>query len=96
MFFYIVLTPISTTSGLRSTGNTRKYHQIDVYIYQCDTWYRQNVLYFLAEKITQERLAWSSGFDETRKICHSMVCPMAGDTNRSKLKSTAKTSSLCE
>ena len=33
--FYIVLTPISTTSGLWSTGNTRKYHQIDVYIYQC-------------------------------------------------------------
>ena len=36
MFFYIVLTPISTTSGLWSTGNTRKYHQIDVHIYQCD------------------------------------------------------------
>ena len=36
MFFYIVFTPISTTSGLWSTGNTRKYHQIDVYIYQCD------------------------------------------------------------
>ena len=36
MFFYIVLTPISTTSGLWSTGNTRKYHQIDVNIYQCD------------------------------------------------------------
>ena len=38
MFFYIVLTLISTTSGLCSTGNTRKYHQIDVYIYmyQCD------------------------------------------------------------
>ena len=35
MFFYIVLTPISTTSGLQSTGNTRRYHQIDVYIYQC-------------------------------------------------------------
>ena len=35
-FFYIVLTPISTTSGLWSTGNTRKYHQIDVYIYQCE------------------------------------------------------------
>ena len=35
MFFYIVLTPIPTTSGLWSTGNTRKYHQIDVYIYQC-------------------------------------------------------------
>ena len=37
MFFYIVLTPISTTSGLWSTGNTRKYHQIYVYIYmyQC-------------------------------------------------------------
>ena len=35
MFFYIVLTPISTTSGLWSTGNTRKYHQIEVYIYQC-------------------------------------------------------------
>ena len=33
--FYIVLTPISTTSGLWSTGNTRKYHLIDVYIYQC-------------------------------------------------------------
>ena len=37
MFFYIVLTPISTTSGLRSTGNTRKYQQIDVYIYQCES-----------------------------------------------------------
>ena len=36
MFFYIVLTPISTTSGLWSTGNKRKYHQIDVYIYQCE------------------------------------------------------------
>ena len=36
MFFYIVLTPISTTSGLGSTGNTRKYQQIDVYIYQCE------------------------------------------------------------
>ena len=35
MFFYRVLTPISNTSGLWSTGNTRKYHQIDVYIYQC-------------------------------------------------------------
>ena len=30
------LTPISTTSGLGSTGNTRKYQQIDVYIYQCE------------------------------------------------------------
>ena len=30
------LTPISTTSGLWSTGNTRKYQQIDAYIYQCD------------------------------------------------------------
>ena len=36
MFFYIVLTPIYITSGLWSTGNTRKYHQIDVYIYQCE------------------------------------------------------------
>ena len=36
MFFYIVLMPISTTSGLLGTGNTGKYHQIDVYIYQCD------------------------------------------------------------
>ena len=36
MFFYKVLRPISTTSGLKGTGlNTRKYHQIDVYIYQC-------------------------------------------------------------
>ena len=35
-FFYIVLIPISTTSGLWSTSNTRKYHQIHVYIYQCD------------------------------------------------------------
>ena len=40
MFFYIVLTPISTTSGLWNTGNTRKYHQIDVYIYQCEYWVR--------------------------------------------------------
>ena len=50
MFFYIVLTPISTTSGLWSTGNTRKYHQIDVYIYQCDhsiwTWVRC-ILFFM-------------------------------------------------
>ena len=36
MFFYLVLTPISTTSGIWSAGNTRKYHQIDVYIYQCE------------------------------------------------------------
>ena len=35
MFFYIVLTPISSTSGLGNTGNARKYQQIDVYIYQC-------------------------------------------------------------
>ena len=35
MLFYIVLTLIYATSGLCSTGNTRKYHQIDVYIYQC-------------------------------------------------------------
>ena len=35
MFFYKVLTPIYTTSGLWSKGNTRKYHQIDVYIHQC-------------------------------------------------------------
>ena len=35
MFFYIALTSISTTSGLWSTDNTRKYQQIDVYIYQC-------------------------------------------------------------
>ena len=35
MLFYIVLTPISTTSGLGSTDNTRKYQQIDVYTYQC-------------------------------------------------------------
>ena len=35
MFSYVVLTPISTTSGLEGTGNMRKYHQIDVYIYQC-------------------------------------------------------------
>ena len=41
MIFYIVLTPISTTSGLWSTGNTHKYHQIDVYIYQCDIKYRR-------------------------------------------------------
>ena len=35
MLFYIVLTPISTTSGLWSTGNTCRYQQISVYIYQC-------------------------------------------------------------
>ena len=29
MFFYIVLTSI---------GNTRKYQQFDIYIYQCDSW----------------------------------------------------------
>ena len=36
MFFYIVLTLISATSGLLSTANTHKYQQIDVYIYQCE------------------------------------------------------------
>ena len=36
MFFYIVLTQTSTTSGLWGTDNTHKYHQVDVYIYQCD------------------------------------------------------------
>ena len=38
MYFYTVLTPISTTSILWSTGKTRKYQQIDVYIYQCGYW----------------------------------------------------------
>ena len=46
MFFYTVFTPISTTSGLWSTGSTRKYHQIDVYIYQCDNCYTLH--YFLS------------------------------------------------
>ena len=46
MFFHIVSTPISTTSGLWSTGNTRKYHQIDVYIYQCAIVYT-NIFCFL-------------------------------------------------
>ena len=45
MFFYIVLTPISITSGLWSTGNTRKNHQIDVYIYQCDLHLLQKFLF---------------------------------------------------
>ena len=34
MFFCIVLTPISTTSGLWSIGKTLKYQKIDIYIYQ--------------------------------------------------------------
>ena len=42
MVFYIILTPISTTSGLWSTGNTRKYQQIDIYIYQCGITIRTN------------------------------------------------------
>ena len=42
-FFYIVITPISTTSGLWSTGKMRKYHQIDVYIYQCVIYIRISV-----------------------------------------------------
>ena len=36
MLFYIVLTSISTTSGLWNNDNTRKSQQIDVNIYQCD------------------------------------------------------------
>ena len=38
LFFWvdIVLMSISTTSSLWSTGKTRKYQQIDVYIYQCE------------------------------------------------------------
>ena len=39
-FIFIVLAPtklkIPTTSALRSTGNTCKYLQSDVYIYQCE------------------------------------------------------------
>ena len=36
MFLYLVLTLISTTSGLRSTGKTRKYQQIGLHIDQCE------------------------------------------------------------
>ena len=32
------LTPISSTSGLGSTGNTRNNQQFDVCICQCDIW----------------------------------------------------------
>ena len=46
MISYTVFTPISTTSGLWSIDNTRKYHQIDVYIYQCDNCYTLH--YFLS------------------------------------------------
>ena len=33
--WHVYLYSINTNIGLWSTGNTRKYHQIDVYIYQC-------------------------------------------------------------
>ena len=48
MFLYIVFTPISTTSGLWTTGNTRKYQQIDVYIYQCEDYINDNYTMFSA------------------------------------------------
>ena len=62
MFFYIVLTPISTTSGLWSTGNTRKYHQIDVCIYQCEIWH---IIYYL------NNIFWNT--DPNSKLFHRNV-----------------------
>ena len=58
MFFYIVLTPISTTSCLKGTDKTREYHQIDVYIYQCDFCVRQFVLRNTINGFQQHRLIW--------------------------------------
>ena len=56
MFLYIVVTPISTTSGLWSTGNTRKYQQIDVYIYQCVNPFKTNeILHFWYSEV---RIYW--------------------------------------
>ena len=72
MFFYIVLTPISTTSGLWSTGNTPKYQQIDVYIYQCDVAYQ-----------IKENKECSSGWAVEKRIARRQLCvkvliPIAG------------------
>ena len=56
--FYIVLTPISTTSGLCSIGNTRKYQQIDVYIYQCEIVY--NVGKYVEHPATFSDTIWQA------------------------------------
>ena len=69
MFFYIVLTPISTTSGLWSTGNTRKYHQIDVYIYQCDHRHTSEIAFWQYTEINWYHLMLES--IETIHFCNN-------------------------
>ena len=67
MFFYIVLTPISTTSDLWSTGNTRKFQQIDVYIYQYDYGKRSinSILFEYLHKLIDTCEFWSENNLET-------------------------------
>ena len=77
-FFYIVLTLISTTSRLRSTGNTRKYQQIDVYIYQCDSLFSR--LHRRRQATTFICYRGSKGLDlslkvmDSEKRCKFSVC----------------------
>ena len=63
MFFYIVFTPILKTSGQWSTGNTRKYQQIDVYIYQCEYWSQLKVIQYYAGSFSKA-LSYVSGKEE--------------------------------
>ena len=56
MFFFIVLTRLYTTTDLLSTGNTRKYQQIDVYIYQSVVWNNYNGLLTLTATVEVEGL----------------------------------------
>ena len=67
MFFYIVFTPISTTSDLWSTGNTRKFQQIDVYIYQYDYGKRSinSILFEYLHKLIDTCEFWSENNLET-------------------------------
>ena len=72
MFFYVVKTPISTTSGLWSTGITRKYHQINVYIYQCVNQHLFTICYRFCVK--QYRRVFHPVIIVTVQVCDKFYC----------------------
>ena len=63
MFYLIVLTKIHTTSALWSTGNTHKYQQSNVYLYQCKKYnygFRTITPYIFIFVFTGNCLVWQS------------------------------------
>ena len=73
MFFYIVLTPISTTSGLLSSGNTRKYcTSKSTYTFTSVLYSYTNVLLQVSRKLQA---------DTMRKLLYCL-CVCTGRTSR--------------